>query len=82
MNQSPLKPIHSDDDLNPVKLDKFRKLSNEDLISSLRPNEEGSLRTRPDGTVLNGHHRIRILRERGIDVDGLPREEIAKDPTS
>ena len=82
MNQSPLKPLHSGDDLNPVKLDRFRQLSNEELIESLRPGEEGALRTRPDGTALNGHHRIRILHERGIDVDALPREQIPKDSVS
>ena len=34
------------------------------------------------GTVLDGHHRIRVLAERGEDVDGLPREIIQKDDGS
>jgi hypothetical protein len=79
MSQSPLTPLHSDNALNSAKLDKFRKLSNEELIVSLQPGRDGSLKSRPDGTVLDGHHRIRILRERGVNVDALPREIIAKD---
>ena len=30
--------------------------------------------------MLDGNHRIKILRDRGVDVDSLPREIIAKDP--
>jgi hypothetical protein len=36
------------------------------------------LKVRPDGTVLDGHHRIRVLAERGVDVHWLPREIIKK----
>lgn len=75
---NPLVPLHSDDALLPLKLAQFRKFSTDDLIRSLAPGQAGSLKTRPDGTMLDGHHRIRILRERGIDVDGLPREVIPK----
>jgi hypothetical protein len=83
MNQSPLKPLHSDEALSPAKLDKFRKLSDEELIESLQPGQDGSLKARPDGTVLEGNHRLKILRERRFDVDALPREIIAKDsPTT
>jgi hypothetical protein len=45
---------------------------------SLEPGKIGALKTRPDGTVIDGHHRIVILRERGVDVDQLPREVLAK----
>jgi hypothetical protein len=31
---------------------------------------------RQDGTVLDGHHRIAVLRERGVAVDTLPREVV------
>ena len=79
LNRPRLKSLHSDETLNPVKLEKFRKLSTEELIDSLQPGRDGALRTRPDGTVLEGHHRLTILRERGIDVDALLREIVAKD---
>jgi len=37
------------------------------------------LKTRPDGTILDGHHRIYILRGRGINVDALPREIVVRE---
>ena len=47
-------------------------------LESLKPGQLGALKTRPDGTVIDGHHRVRVLRDRGVDVDSLPREIIAK----
>lgn len=76
VNLPPLKPIHADSSLLQLKLEKFRQLSTDELITSLRPGQTGSLKVRPDGAILDGHHRIKILRERGINVDGLPREII------
>jgi hypothetical protein len=58
------------------KRESFRKLSTNSIVASLCPGQSGSLKTRPDGTILDGHHRIAVLRERGIDVDALPREII------
>jgi hypothetical protein len=75
----PLKPLHSDDSLSKAKLAKYGRASTEKLIDSLKPGQEGSLKTRPDGTMIDGHHRIKILRDRGVDVDSLPREVIPKD---
>lgn len=75
----PLKPLHADESLSPAKLEKFGKATTKELLDSLKPGEEGALKTRPDGTIIDGHHRIKILRERGVDVDSLPREVIAKE---
>lgn len=74
-----LKFLHSADVLNRVKLDLFRGLPTEELRSSLLPGQRGSLKVRPDGTVLDGHHRLSILLERGEDIDRLPREIIEKE---
>ncbi len=74
MEKSPLKSLHSDGSLSQPKLAAFRKLSTEDLIGSLRPGEPGALKVKPDGTIMDGHHRIYVLRERGEDIDALPRE--------
>jgi len=74
----PLKPLHADSSLSQVKLDTFRKLTNEELLDSLSPGQPGSLKARPDGTMIEGHHRIAILRERRVDVDSLPREIVSK----
>jgi hypothetical protein len=49
-------------------------MSTPELIESLRPGQFAALAARPDGTVLEGHHRLAVLRERGVDIDALPRE--------
>ncbi|MFL5340971.1 MAG: hypothetical protein ACJ8F7_12560 [Gemmataceae bacterium] len=76
----PLRPLHPDTSLSDAKLNKMRAARTQDLIDSLKPGQAESLRARPDGTMINGHHRIKVLRERGIDVDALPREVIPADP--
>ena len=75
----PLKPLHADSSINPVKLALLERLSTEALLASLLPAQKGCLKTRAEGTILDGHHRIHILRKRGVDVDGLPREVVVKD---
>jgi len=74
-----LKFLHPQSSLNRVKLDLFRRLSTEVLKSSLAPGRQGSLKTRPDGTVLDGHHRVSVLVERGEDIHQLPREIMEKE---
>jgi hypothetical protein len=78
-NQPPLKPLHADSSLIGSKLDKYGNLPDQELIDSLKPGKQGSLKVRPDGTLVDGHHRIKILRDRGVDVNSLPREIIPKD---
>lgn len=75
----PLKSLHPDSSINPVKLAQLARVSTEALRESLLPGREGCLKTRPEGTILDGHHRIHILRQRGVDVDALPREVVVKD---
>ena len=76
----PLKPLHSEASLIQSKLDYFSRLSTDDLKLSLQIGNKDSLKARPDGTMLDGHHRIKVLRERNVDVDLLPREVIEKEP--
>jgi hypothetical protein len=73
-SQPRLRFLHSDDSLSPVKLAQLRRISTEDLKASLTPDQRDSLKVRSDGTVLDGHHRLRVLMERGEDVNLLPRE--------
>jgi len=75
----PLKPLHPDSSLNGSKLAKMDRLSTEELLASLLPGQDGCLKTRRDGTILDGHHRICILRSRGIAVDRLPRDIIVRE---
>ena len=78
MSKPPLKPLHSDISLSQAKLGELDKLTNQELIDSLKPGQPGSLKVRPDGMIIDGHHRIRILRDRGVDVELLPREILPK----
>jgi hypothetical protein len=75
----PLKSLHPDSSLNAGKLEKLERLSTEALLASLVPGLRDCLKTRPDGTILDGHHRIHILRKRGVDVERLPRDIVVKD---
>jgi hypothetical protein len=75
--QPPLRAIHG---TIPLKLQQLRKASTEQLLASLLPGQPESLKTRDDGCVLDGHHRLEVLRERGIDVDALPREIVPYHP--
>lgn len=74
MKQLPLRSLHPNSSLSIAKLEAYRKIGTSGIIDSLKPGEPGSLKVQPDGTVMDGHRRIRILRERGIDVDALPRD--------
>ena len=75
-DQPHLTPLHGVDLLSSSKLAVFARLDTDALKSSLAPGHEHFLKTRPDGTMLDGHHRIHVLRMRQVDVDGLPREVI------
>lgn len=78
MKTPPLQPLHPTSLLNRAKLNQYARLTTIELVKSLAPGEPGSLKVRDDGTILDGHHRIEILRERGLDVDDLPREILTK----
>ena len=80
MSEPPLRFLHSEAILSNVKLEGFRRMASSELIESLRPGQLGALRTRADGTVLEGHHRLAVLRERGIDIGILPREVLTQEP--
>jgi hypothetical protein len=72
----PLKPLHST--LIQSKLDVFHKMTTGELKKSLAPGQPNSLKARPDETMQDGHHRVHILRTRGVNVDSLPREVVPK----
>ena len=68
MRQPALKPLHSDALLSKVKLVQFERLTTDVLKDSLLPGKKDCLKARPDGTLLDGHHRIYVLRARGVNV--------------
>lgn len=79
MTNPQLRPLHPDASLSPAKLGEMERRTIDVLKDSLLPGQKDSLKTRPDGTILDGHHRIYILRRRGVDVDALPREIVVKE---
>ncbi|HTS38732.1 MAG TPA: hypothetical protein VMH04_23870 [Candidatus Solibacter sp.] len=74
----PLKPLHPDNSLIADKLARMERSPTDEIKASLSAGRD-CLKTRPDGTILDGHHRIYVLRGRGVDVDKLPREIVVKD---
>ncbi len=80
MERPELRFLHPQASLSQAKLAEFKKWTTEKLIASLQPGDRGALKVRPDGTILDGHHRVWILRERGEDIEALPREVVPKEP--
>ena len=75
----PLKVLHTDESLSPAKLAEMERRTTDILLASLGLEQRDCLKARPDGTILDGHHRIFVLRKRGVDVDGLPREIVMRE---
>jgi hypothetical protein len=78
MPQPPLRPLHPDSSLSTAKLLIFERLATEVLKLSLMPGRGDCLKARPDGMLLDGHHRIYVLGSRGVEGDSLPREIVKK----
>jgi hypothetical protein len=74
-----LKLIHSDavyhSGPGKFSLDYWRRLPASDILDSLLPGRPEALRVKPVGRVMNGNTRLKVLLERGIDIDSLPRED-------
>jgi hypothetical protein len=57
-------------------LDFHRRKSTEAIVESLRPGAVQPLIVKPDGTIIQGNTRIKVLEERGYPVNDLPRETL------
>jgi hypothetical protein len=79
MSTPPLRFLHAANTLSDVKLQQLRGKTTGELIDSLKPGNPGALKSRNDGTVLEGHHRLAVLSERGVDIHALPREVIPRE---
>ena len=55
---APLRNLHAEASLIHGKLENMAASSTEQLIRSLVPGQAHCLKTRPDGTILDGHHRV------------------------
>jgi hypothetical protein len=54
----------------------WRKQSSEIIIESLKNGKSESLKVKPDGRILNGNVRCKVLDERGFDINKLEVEII------
>jgi hypothetical protein len=74
--------IHSDHILqsgaNRWSLEYWRKQTTDAIIESLRPGpgNPNALKIKPDGRIMDGNVRIKVLEERGFDINRLPRETL------
>lgn len=79
-NRPPLQRIHADEILRSgtgrFSLEYWRLRSTEEIVKSLRPGKLESLKVKADGRILNGNIRIKVLEERGFEVNELEREII------
>ncbi len=76
MSYSPLKFLHPDESLNKAKLVQIERLETDLICESLLSGRKECLKAKPDGTLMDGHHRVYVLRCRGVNIDALPREII------
>ncbi len=75
----PLRRIHPDstyesDPQAKRSLEHWRNQPTTEIIQSLKPGLSESLKVKPDGAIVNGNTRIKVLQERGLDVNALARE--------
>ena len=74
----PLKRLHTDKTLenDPTSsLDSQRTRTTEDIVKSLEPGAKEPLRVKYDGTIMDGNTRQKVLEERGVETNKLPRVE-------
>ena len=57
-------------------LEYHRTRSTDEIVESLRPGTDESLKVKPDGRIFQGNTRIKVLEERGYPVNDLPRDPI------
>lgn len=77
----PLRRLHSDRTLESgarrYNLAFWRKQSTAAIVESLKrrrdPEYQEHLKVKADGMVMQGNTRIKVLQERGYNVDSLPR---------
>jgi len=57
-----------------VAIEYWRRQPTEDIVNSLQPGQPEALKVKSDGRIMNGNMRIKVLEERGFEVNSLPRE--------
>jgi hypothetical protein len=76
--RGPLQRIHADETLesgeSKYSLRYWRSRETKEIVESLRPGLDESLKVTSEGRIINGNVCVKILEERGFDVDSLDRE--------
>lgn len=76
----PLRLIHSPEDLESgiacFSLAYWRKKTDSEIINSLKIGHPESLKVKPDGRILNGNVRCKVLLERGFEINKLEKEVV------
>ena len=69
----PLRRIHADQTLetgiSSIALEYWRKQPTTAIVQSLQPGNRGALKVKPDGRIIDGNTCIKVLEERGVDVN-------------
>ena len=60
-----------------MALEYWRQQSTVDIVQSLQRGNVEALQVKPDGRIMNGNTRIKVLEERGVDIHSLPREVLS-----
>ena len=75
-----LRRIHADETLRSgvsrFSLEYWRQRTTEEIVESLGPGKSEALKVKLDGRILNGNVRVKILEDRGFDINSLEREII------
>jgi hypothetical protein len=79
-SRPPLRRVHTDRTLstgsNRFSLEYWQRRKTEEIVKSLRPGKAECLKVKPDGRILNGNIRVKVLEDRGFDVNSLEREVV------
>jgi RHS repeat-associated protein len=71
----PLFRLHSDGTIPKTSLEYWRGKTTEEIVESLKEGMKEPLMVTPEGVVMQGNTRIKVLEERGIDTSKLPKIE-------
>jgi hypothetical protein len=56
-------------------LEYHRRKATQEIVESLRRGAPSPLIVKPDGTIVQGNTRIKVLEERGYPIDDLERDD-------
>jgi hypothetical protein len=55
-----------------LSLESVRRMPTDDIVKSLAPGAPEPLTVKPDGRIFDGNTRVKVLLERGYDINSLP----------